>query len=133
MRFSLDKTFALPAAALQLRAQRTQVLAQNLANADTPNYKARDLDFRQALAQAQGELPTLRTTHVRHISPDAGVGGAATAALRYRVPMSASLDGNTVETHAEQARFAENTVHYQATLSFFGQRIQSLISAIRGE
>lgn len=129
MSFSLDKTFALPAAALQLRAQRTQVLAQNLANADTPHYKAQDLDFKQALAQVQGRVPTLATTHAQHLPSTA----PGTAELRYRVPMSASLDGNTVETQAEQARFAENTVHYQATLSFFGQRINSLIGAIKGE
>jgi flagellar basal-body rod protein FlgB len=131
MSFSLDKAFGVSPAALQLRAQRTQVLAENLANADTPNYKARDIDFKQAMLQAQGRLPTLQTTNGKHIAAPGTT--AANPALLYRVPFSAALDGNTVETQAEQANFAENTVHYQATLTFLGQRINGLIGALKGE
>ena len=124
----VDKSFAVPAAALRLHAQRARLLAENMANADTPNYKARDVDFRAALRQAGGA--GLQTTDPRHLQPG-GAGGPA--AVQYRVPASASLDGNTVETHREQARFGENTVRYQAALNFLGGRIQSLIGAIKGE
>lgn len=131
MSFNLDKTFGLPAAALQLRAQRTKVIAENLANADTPNFKARDIDFAAAMKQAQGAQGTLRTTQANHIQPTAGT--PQNPHLLYRVPFSPSLDGNTVESQAEQAKFAENTVNYQATLTFLGSRIQGLIGALRGE
>lgn len=131
MSFSLDKAFGLSPAALQLRSQRTQVLAENLANADTPNYKARDIDFKQAMLQAQGKQPTLQTTSAKHIAAPGG--SPANPAVLYRTPFSAALDGNTVETQAEQAKFAENTVHYQATLTFLGQRINGLIGALKGE
>jgi flagellar basal-body rod protein FlgB len=131
MSFNLDKTFSLPAAALQLRAQRTKLIAENLAQADTPNYKARDVDFKSALQQAQGRQSTLRTTQPNHIQPAGG--GPLDPPVRYRVPFSAALDGNTVESQAEQAKFAENSVNYQATLTLLGARIQSLMGAIRGE
>lgn len=128
----LDKAFGIPAAALQLRSQRTQVLSENLANADTPNFKARDFDFKSAMAQAQGQYAgTLTATHGNHIQP--GGTSAVQPELLYRTPYAASLDGNTVETQQEQAKFAENTVHYQATLTILGQRINSLVSALRGE
>ena len=132
MSLSIDKTFSVPAAALQLRGQRTQVLAENLANADTPNYKARDMDFKKVMQQSQAEQSaSLQATHARHIQPAGN--SPSNPALLYRTPMAAALDGNTVETQAEQAKFAENTVHYQATLTFLGQRITSLMGALRGE
>lgn len=131
MSFNLDKTFGLPAAALQLRAQRTKVIAENLANADTPGFKARDIDFASAMKQVQGAQGTLLTTRANHIQPTGGT--PQNPQLQYRVPFSPSLDGNTVESQAEQAKFAENTVNYQATLTFLGSRIQGLIGALRGE
>lgn len=131
MSFNLDKTFSLPAAALQLRAQRTKLLAENLANSDTPGFKARDVDFQSAMRQAQGQQALLRTTQVNHIQP-AGSAPLDPAVL-YRQPFAPTLDGNTVETQAEQAAFAENTVNYQATLTVLGARIQGLLGALRGE
>ena len=125
----LDKSFALPAAALRIHDQRARLVAENIANADTPNYKARDLDFRTALREAGGS-GELRATNARHLQAS---GPAGSAQVLYRVPESPSLDGNTVESHAEQARFAENTVRYQAALNFLGSRIQGLIGAIKGE
>lgn len=125
----MDKSFALPAAALKVHDQRARLVAENMANADTPNYKARDVDFRTALRDAGG-TGELRATNARHLRPPGAVGSAQ---VQYRVPESPSLDGNTVESHAEQARFAETTVRYQAALNFLGGRIQGLIGAIKGE
>lgn len=130
MSLSLDKAFGLPALALALRAERTQLLANNIANADTPHYKARDFDFRTALRQARTDGEVLRTTDARHIEPaDLGVGNST---LQYRVPANPSLDGNTVELDREQARFAQNTLEYQAALNFLGGRIRTLLGAIKG-
>ncbi len=136
MSISLDKAFGVQAAALKLRAQRHEVLAENLANADTPHYKARDFDFRTALQQAQGQgaggALAMARTHAGHL-PAQGAQSGGVAEAQFRVPFNPSLDGNTVESQVEQARFAENTVHYQAGLTFLGSRINGLISAIRGE
>ncbi len=132
MSISFEKAFGPHPAALRLRGERSKVLAENLANADTPNYKARDFDFKAAMRQAQGQqVAPLRVTNERHLQPAGFVPGAPE--MQYRVPFSPSLDGNTVETHAEQAKFAENAVHYQASLTFLGQRIQGLLGAIKGE
>lgn len=134
MSVSFDKTFAVQAAALRLRAERNQVLAENLANADTPNYKARDFDFKAVIQQQlQGGQPAgaLNVTHNRHIQVNAGAAGQPQ--MLYRVPYNPSLDGNTVETHQEQAKFAENAVNYQASLQFLGDRIQGLMGALKGE
>src|SRR5699024_8642608 len=103
-------------------AQRTKLIAENLAHADTPNYKARDVDFQSALKQAQGQQSLLRTTRTNHIQPAGG--GPLDPPVQYRVPFSAALDSNTVESQAEQAKFAENSVNYQATLTLLGARIQ---------
>jgi len=114
MALSLDSYLGVHAQALTLEAQRTELLAANMANADTPNYKARDIDFKAALAAA-------------------GNGAAALGAnLKYRVPMAAALDGNTVDTQLEQAAFAENSVRYQATLTFLNARLKELMTAITG-
>jgi flagellar basal-body rod protein FlgB len=137
MSISFDKAFGNQVSALSLRAERHTVIAENLANSDTPNYKARDFDFASALKAAQqgtaggGKLAMTRTD-ARHIAT-AGAGNAGRPEMQYRVPFNPALDGNTVETQAEQSRFAENTVHYQASLNFLGSRITSLIGAIKGE
>ncbi len=129
---NIDKAFGIHAVALQLRARRAEVLAANLANADTPNYKARDLDFKAALKAAAGResAAALRTTHPRHIG---GQGNAGGVELRYRVPTQPSADGNTVDTQREQAAFAENALQYQASLTFLNGKIRSLKTAIKGE
>lgn len=134
MRFDLDAYLGVHQQALLLGAKRTEVLANNLANADTPGFRARDIDFSAALAAA-GEtgatLPVARTSARHLVTGDAA--GDATGALRYRMPLAPSLDGNTVEPQLEQAAFAENAVRYQATLSFLNARFRSLMTAITGQ
>lgn len=122
--------------ALELQSRRMQVLADNLANVDTPNYKARDIDFQAALAAAAGAqngagAPVrLATTDAHDIATAAAPDG--TPALKYRVPLAPSLDGNTVDAQLEQAAFADNTVRYQATLTFINTSLRNLMTAITG-
>lgn len=116
--------------ALRLRAQRNELLASNLANADTPNYKARDIDFASALSGARGETLDMQTTSNLHRKAwNTGSGGFESL---YRVPHQTSLDGNTVETDVEQAQFAENALQYRAALSFLNGQIRSMRYAIKG-
>ena len=110
--------FGIHGAALQLRGARMEVLASNIANAATPGYKARDIDFSAALAARDTGLDTAQ---------------AGAAAMRYRIPTMASLDGNTVEMGTEQTAFAENAVGYATTLEFLRGRIETVTRAIRGE
>ena len=137
MSTSLDAYLGMHPAALRLREQRTELLARNLANADTPGYKARDLDFRQAMARAAGETPTsgvhLATTQAGHIGGNATADAANNPDLKYRTPLAPSLDGNTVDAQLEQAAFADNAVRYQATLSFLSSKFRSLMTAITGQ
>lgn len=115
--------------ALELRGRRTELLAANLANADTPNYKARDLDFKQAMDSAMGSSPPLKATHIAHLQAPTNRPGQAL----YRMPNQMSLDGNSVDAEREKAVFAENALHYQASLRFITSRVQGLLSAIKGE
>ncbi|OWK31233.1 flagellar basal body rod protein FlgB [Sphingomonas dokdonensis] len=109
-----NSLFGVHGAALEVRAQRMNVLASNIANASTPNFKAKDIDFTQALASVERQ-------------------GGVDAAMLYRVPDSPSMDGNTVELSKEQTAFAENAVQYQTTLSFLNGRINQLTRALKGE
>ncbi len=134
----IDSYLGVHTAALKLREQRTELLANNLANADTPGFKARDLDFSAALqaatspASAPGTLA--RTAHGTTIGTAGATGAGSTEAfLKYRTPLAPSLDGNTVDTQLEQAAFAENAVKYQATLNFLSSRFRSLMTAITGQ
>ncbi len=133
MPIGLDSYLGVHADALKVQTRRLDVLANNLANVDTPGYKARDIDFRTALAQAgspQGGV-TMTTTDAKDIA--VGPTSEGGAALKYRVPLAPSLDGNTVDSQQEQAAFAENTVHYQATLTFLTMRLHNLMTAITGQ
>ena len=120
--------------ALKLRALRNQVLSSNIANADTPGYKARDFDFNTALATAKAGGLRLHGTSTLHIgTPRAGVNTMSTEGfLQYRIPMQSTLDGNTVETDVEQAAFAENALMYRASLAFLDSQIRTLKFAIKG-
>jgi flagellar basal-body rod protein FlgB len=111
--------FGIHGAALEVRGQRMGVLASNIANASTPGFKARDIDFQQALSSATGSGGLT----------DTGLAGAT----KYRVPLQPSLDGNTVDLSTEQTAFAENAVQYQTTLSFLNGRIGQITRALRGE
>ena len=116
--------------ALKFRALRNQVLSSNIANADTPNYKARDLDFGSALAAARQGMLDLKQTSELHAK--AWATSQHGGKLMYRVPMQPSLDGNTVETDVEQAAFAENALQYRASLAFVDGQIRTLRFAIKG-
>ena len=116
--------------ALHLRALRNGMLSSNIANADTPDYKARDIDFAQALKSAKGEGISLHRTSSLHQQSTRS--GAPSPREMYRVPMQPTLDGNTVETDVEQAQFAENALQYRATLAFLDGQIRGLRFAIRG-
>jgi flagellar basal-body rod protein FlgB len=118
MSMSGDNLFGIHGTALALRSQRLNLLASNIANAATPNYKARDIDFDRALALA---------------SRGQSAGTAAGAAMGYRVPVTPSLDGNTVELSTEQTLFAENAVQYRTTLAFLEGRITTLKRSLKGE
>jgi len=131
MTISIASAIGIHAEALRVREQRSEVLAGNLANADTPGFKARDLDFNAVLTQHTTRT-SLATTDPAHIGRSAP-GASDSAELLYRVPMQSSLDGNTVDPHLEKAAFAENAVRYQATLMILGSRINGLMTAIRGE
>ncbi|WP_230483908.1 flagellar basal body rod protein FlgB [Sphingomonas sp. Leaf21] len=113
-----ETLFGVHGAALEVRAQRMGVLASNIANASTPGFKARDIDFKAALAAVESEP---------------GQGQGVGAAMKYRVPIQTSLDGNTVELNQEQTAFAENAVQYQTTLSFLNGRIATITRALKGE
>ncbi len=113
-----DSIFGIHGAALELRSQRMGLLASNIANAGTPGYKARDIDFAAAL---RARMDGADSAH------------AADDATLYRVPVMPSLDGNTVEMATEQTAFAENAVAYSATLSFIRGRVESLTRAMKGE
>lgn len=127
--------FGIHTQALELWQRRAGVLANNLANADTPDYLARDIDFRKALAAASGtsdgNLPLEAPTRGQ-IGSGPNAAPAAAAPLEYRVPAQPSMDGNTVDTQIEQAQFAANNVHYQASLSFITAQIHMLRTAITG-
>lgn len=128
----IDDALSFQQQALGLRAYRQQVLAGNIANADTPNYKARDFDFPTALKEAvagrsSGDLAMDRTNS-GHL---AGKMGAGTARLMYRTPAQASVDGNTVEMDVERAQFSENAIQYEAGLTFITQHLKTLMSAIQ--
>ena len=126
--------FAEHVQALRIRELRNEVLTSNIANADTPNYKARDIDFSAALrgaraGQLQGQL-SLAKTDASHNDP-VGVSSYGTN-VEYRTPTQPSLDGNTVETDVEQAAFAENAIAYRAALTFLNGQIRTLHLAIKG-
>ena len=127
----LDNELGIHEQALQLRARRAEVLASNIANADTPGYKARDFDFR-ALLQSQAPAPqSMRVTHGRHIPADAGI--VSPTEMVYRIPLQPSLDGNTVDTQLEHTAYAANALEYQASLRFLSGNIQKLRTALRGQ
>ena len=126
-----DTIFGIHECALMLRSQRLGVLATNMANSDTPNYKARDIDFAGVLAGTEDSPIPLAVTRTSHISTSES--GTPSADLKYRNPYQASLDGNTVEMPVEQAAYAENNVRYQASLTFINTRIAAMTLAINGQ
>jgi len=129
MAIGFEGALSVHAQALEIRSRRAEILAANLANVDTPNYQARDIDFKAALASVQGREETLKTTNAAHLSAQ----GDAAGELLYRTPVQMALDGNTVEEEQEKAEFSDNALRYQASLQLLGNRVQGLLAAIRGE
>jgi flagellar basal-body rod protein FlgB len=130
-----DGLYGMHSQALAVWQKRAEVISSNLANADTPDYLARDVDFRQALKAAQGgaeggalQMAATAPGHIGGNPPP--FGGIAT--LAYRIPTQPSMDGNTVDTQVEQASFAGNAVHYQASLNFITGSIKEMRTAITG-
>ena len=130
MAISFDNALGIHARALAARSERAELLATNIANADTPGYKARDLDFASVLGVATEELELTRSDSA-HLpaSRTLSTGGA----LRYRTPLSPSVDGNTVDSHLESMAYLDNALRYQASLQFLNGRISGIRLALRGE
>ena len=130
----IDASLRFHQEALNLRARRQEVLSANIANADTPNFKARDLDLSSALMDAvdrgrQSQSLSMTGTSSRHLEGQAHA--SADTELLYRTPTQSSLDGNTVEMDVERVKFADNTLRYEASLTFISSRIKSLLSAMQ--
>ena len=115
-----DALFGIHGTALQIRAQRMAMLASNIANAGTPGYKARDVDFTKALDSATGDNAS-------------SASAAVSDNVAYRVPVQSSLDGNTVKLPVEQTQFAENAVAYKTTLQFLQGRVDTVMQALKGD
>ena len=133
MVINLDNVFGVHTQALSLYAQRSSILAANLANADTPNFKAQDIDFKGILrraAEKKSDPYKMAATQAGHI--DLGAKGSAVERF-YRQPDQPSLDGNTVEVQKEQAAFTDNAMRYMATLRFVTGRVQGIMLALKGE
>ncbi len=135
---ALDAAFRFHETALKIGTQRQQVIASNMANADTPRYQANDVNFADALARATGEAGNgpsapavaMHATHAGHVERGAVI--VSTADLTAKAATQPSLDGNTVDMDSERAAFADNTVRYEASFSFLNHQIKTLMSAIQG-
>ena len=135
MLVNLDSYLGTHASAINLRAERSTLIANNLANSDTPNFKARDISFSAALRSATNssgpgtDHVVLEGSHRGHLSLTA----VSKSELLYRVPTQNSLDGNTVQTDIEKAEFTENSLRYEASLQLLSGKINGLMKALRGE
>ncbi len=138
----LDQALRFHETALSLRAQRQQMLASNIANADTPNYKARDIDFNSALKQALGQAnpagqavqpAPMAKTSAAHLGGTNLHLSSSGAALMYRTVQQGSVDGNTVDMDVERNQFADNALRYEAGITIMGAQIKSLLTAIQGQ
>jgi len=134
MSISFDSALGINQHALLVRTARMEILASNIANVDTPGYKAKDIDFKAVLqasvddAKQSQQAGTLNTTHDRHIKLNTN---AANAEILYRVPNQSSLDGNTVDGQVEKAAFGENAIRYQASLEFLSAKFRGMMGALR--
>lgn len=128
MAISLNKVLGTYEAALKLRVQRAEVLSSNLANVDTPNFKARDFDFQSALSKLEAQ----QTMSAKGLAPPINT-KASVGELHYRTPTQPSVDGNTVDEHLEHAAYMENSLEYQVAFTLLNSRFKGMISAIKGE
>ena len=126
----LNQALGVHEQALNVKSQRLEVLAQNIANADTPNYKSRDIDFKAVMKETQLQGVAMQATNKGHfavgqeLNPDG---------MRYRIPFNTSFDGNTVEMSVEQANYGKAAADYQATLNFLENRVSGIRKALRGD
>lgn len=126
----LQQRFSLHEQTLDYRMKRSEIIASNLVNADTPGYKAKDIDFKDFLENQLSDEGQMKTTQPGHIQSNDYIDEMS---LLYRVPSQPTLDGNTVDTQIENAQFTENTMRYLASLRFLDGKIKSTLAAIRGE
>jgi len=131
MPISFDSALGIHEKALAVRSRRTEMLASNIANADTPGYKAKDVDFKSALANVEAQSGnTLTRTNSKHIQISTAENNAD---ILYRVPNQSSLDGNTVDEQVEKSAFADNALRYQASITFLDGKFKGMIAALKGE
>lgn len=132
----IDDTLGFHQTALSLRAQRQQILASNIANADTPNYKARDIDFAKALqgalAKTEGAGMGLAKTAAKHVDGSKAAAVIGGAPLLYRTVQQGSVDGNTVDMDVERNQFLDNALRYEAGVTIIGAQIKNLLAAVQG-
>ncbi|MCM2678935.1 flagellar basal body rod protein FlgB [Echinimonas agarilytica] len=133
MAINFDNALGIHQHTLGVRSQRAEVLASNMANADTPNYKARDIDFQTALSRAQSNQSgrqSLARTNERHIA----MSSEMTPEMKFRVPNQPDTgDGNTVDVQAERNNYLQNSLEYQASVQFLGSKFKGLTKALKGE
>ena len=128
---SIDKIFGPHEQAIELRARRAEILASNLVNADTPGYKSRDIDFKEVLsALKDNQADRLVTTNPMHLKDDSLL---LETDVKYRIPLQTKADGNTVDTHVENTKYAENNLRYLASLRFLDHKIKNAIMSVRGD
>ncbi len=132
MPINFESALGIHEKALYLRDKRTEVIANNIANADTPGFKARDFNFQSVLsAQTSGDTTKdLFRSNSRHLAPSSA---ATEVTLSYRMPSQPSLDGNTVDEQSENAAFARNAIEHQASFQILNGKFTGLIKALRGE
>jgi flagellar basal-body rod protein FlgB len=121
--------------ALSLRSERQRLIASNIANADTPGFAARDMNFAQALREATGQsaaAPALAATQPGHVAP-AATGARSASQFEYAVPSQTNLDSNSVDMDRERGNFADNSVRYEATLRFINGNVRTMLDAIKGQ
>lgn len=132
MAINFDSALGIHEHAVNARVRRAEVLANNLANADTPGFKARDFDFKSMLEQAEaGSGFEMSRSHAGHMSVSDS--GGAPGEMLYRVPQQPSIDGNTVDTQQEQSRFMRNAMDFQASFQFLNSKFTGLTKALKGE
>ncbi|WP_299514694.1 flagellar basal body rod protein FlgB [uncultured Limnohabitans sp.] len=126
----LNQALGVHEQALQVKSRRLEVLAQNIANADTPHYKARDIDFKAVMSEAQQQETSMTATSSGHFGMGQGLDADG---MRFRTPFNTAFDGNTVEMSVEQAQYGKAAADYQATLNFLESRVSGIRKALRGD
>ncbi|MDO6564525.1 flagellar basal body rod protein FlgB [Amphritea sp. 1_MG-2023] len=133
MAISFDKALGIHEQAVNVRVKRAEILANNIANSDTPNYQARDIDFESVLQGVQGGQQPLTMSRTSEGHSSGLINADFASELMYRIPSQPSVDGNTVDVQAEMARYTENAIDYQASFQFLNNKFTGLSSAIKGE